>query len=227
MQPYFLPYIGYFQLIAAVDQFIVYDNIKYTKKGWINRNRVLQNGIDVTFSLPLKNDSDHLDICQRVLSSEFNRDKLLNQVKGYYRKAPYFEQTMPLIEQIVRYENNNLFAYLHHSIVQICKHFGITTDILISSNIAIDPTLKSQDKVLALCLATHAKTYVNAIGGTALYSKDIFHGKCIDLKFIKSRSFEYKQFEKPFVPWLSIVDVLMFNPIDAVKNCVIANYELI
>ena len=85
MQPYFFPYIGYFQLIAAVDQFIVYDNIKYTKKGWINRNRMLQNGKDVMFSLPLKSDSDFLDVCERELAADFNRDKLLNQLKGAYR----------------------------------------------------------------------------------------------------------------------------------------------
>ena len=82
MQPYFFPYIGYFQLIAAVDMFIVYDNIKYTKKGWINRNRLLNRGKNVIFSLPLKNDSDYLNVCQRELAADFNRDKLLHQFKG-------------------------------------------------------------------------------------------------------------------------------------------------
>jgi len=227
MQPYFLPYIGYFQLIASVDQFIVYDNIKYTKKGWINRNRMLQNGSDVMFSLPLKKDSDSLDVVQRELAADFSRDKLLNQFKGAYRKAPYFEQTIPLIEQIVRFEDNNLFAYLHHSIIQICKHLDIATDIRVSSSITIDHALQSQDKVLALCQATQAKTYVNAIGGMELYSRETFQDKGIDLKFIKSRPFEYKQFDKPFMPWLSVLDVLMFNPPDAVKNCINQNYELI
>ena len=78
MQPYFFPYIGYFQLIGAVDLFIVYDNIKYTKKGWINRNRMLQGGKDVVFSLPLKGDSDSLDVRERVLADDFNRDKLVS-----------------------------------------------------------------------------------------------------------------------------------------------------
>ncbi len=227
MQPYFLPYIGYFQLIASVDQFIVYDNIKYTKKGWINRNRMLQNGSDVMFSLPLKKDSDSFEVVQRELVPDFNRGKLLNQFSGAYRKAPYFEQTMPLIELIVRFEDNNLFAYLHHSINQTCKYLGITTEVRVSSTIDIDHILQSQEKVLALCQATNTKTYVNAIGGMELYSKEIFQDKGIELKFIKSKPFEYKQFDKPFVPWLSILDVLMFNPPDAVKNCVNQNYELI
>jgi hypothetical protein len=72
MQPYFLPYLGYFQLIAAADLFIVYGNIKYTKKGWINRNRMLLNEEAVTFILPLKNASDNLDVDQRELSPQFN-----------------------------------------------------------------------------------------------------------------------------------------------------------
>lgn len=218
MQPYFFPYIGYFQLIAAVDVFVVYDNIKYTKKGWINRNRMLQNGTDVMFSLPLKKDSDSLDVVERELSADFNRDKLLNQFKGTYRRAPYFDQTFPLIEQLVRYEDANLFRYLHYSIVKLCEHLGITTEIKISSDITIDHALQSQDKVLALCEATGAKTYINAIGGMELYSKEAFQQKGIELKFIKSKPFEYPQLGDAFVPWLSIIDVMMFNSVNIIKN---------
>ncbi len=227
MQPYFFPYIGYFQLIAAVDQFIVYDNIKYTKKGWINRNRLLQNGEAVTFSLPLKRGSDALDVCERELAEDFNRDKLLNQFEGAYRHAPYFAQTFSMVAQIVRHEDPNLFRFLHHSIVRTCEYVGIATEIRISSGIAIDHTLKSQDKVLALCKAVGASTYVNPIGGTELYSKEIFRENGIDLKFIQSKPFSYSQFGDAFVPWLSIIDVMMFNPVDTIRTCISTNYELV
>ena len=227
MQPYFFPYIGYFQLIAAVDLFIVYDNIKYTKKGWINRNRMLQNGKDVMFSLPLKSDSDYLDVCQRELSADFNRDKLMNQLKGAYRKAPFIEQTLPLVEHIVRCRDANLFGYLHNSIVKTCEHLGISTQIRASSDIAINHDLKNQDKVLALCDAVGSHNYVNAIGGKELYLRDMFQQKGVDLKFIQSKPFEYEQFGDAFVPWLSIIDVMMFNPLEAIQACVATNYELI
>jgi hypothetical protein len=227
MQPYFFPYIGYFQLIQTVDVFVVYDNIKYTKKGWINRNRMLQNSKDVMFSLPLKSDSDYLDVCERELAADFNRGKLLNQFKGAYLRAPYFAQTFPLVEQIVRYEEANLFRFLHYSIAKTCEHLGILTEIRVSSDIAIDHDLKNQDKVLALCEAVGASTYVNAIGGMDLYSKDTFREKGIDLKFIKSIPFEYPQFGDEFVPWLSIIDVMMFNPLDTIRTCISTNYELI
>lgn len=227
MQPYFFPYIGYFQLIAAVDLFIVYDNIKYTKKGWINRNRMLQNGKDVMFSLPLKSESDYLDVCERELATNFNRDKLLNQINGAYRRAPYFAQTLPLIEQVVRYEDMNLFRFLHHSIVKTCEHLGITTEIRISSDIAIDHDRKNQDKVLALCEAIGASTYVNAIGGMELYSEETFREKGIELKFIQSNPFEYAQFDNAFVPWLSIIDVMMFNSKEETLACITGNFDLI
>lgn len=224
MQPYFFPYIGYFQLIAAVDLFVVYDNIKYTKKGWINRNRMLQNGKDVMFSLPLKSGSDSLDVCERELAADFARDKLLNQFKEAYRRAPYFKQTYPLIENIVRHEDANLFRFLHHSIVKTCAHLGIMTEIRISSEIAIDHELKNQDKVLALCKALGANTYVNAIGGMELYSEDSFRRESIDLRYIQSKPFEYIQFGAPFVPWLSIIDVMMFNSLNAIQTCISSNY---
>jgi hypothetical protein len=212
MQPYFLPYIGYFQLIAAVDQFVVYDNIKYTKKGWINRNRFLQNGKDATFSLSLKKDSDSLDVCERELAANFNRERLLNKLKSAYRRAPHFEQTFPLIEQVVRYPESNLFLFLHNSIAQVCTHLGITTKIIVASEVDIDHQLRAQDKVLALCEALDATVLVNAIGGVELYSKQVFSNKGIELDFIKSLPFKYEQFGYPFVPWLSIIDVMVFNP---------------
>lgn len=227
MQPYFLPYIGYFQLIAAVDLFIVYDNIKYTKKGWINRNRMLLDGRDVMFSLPLKSGSDYLNVCERKLAADFNRDRLLNQFKGAYRRAPYFAKTFPLVEQIVQYAEPNLFRFLHHSIVKTCKHLSIATEIRISSDIAIDNDLKNQDKVLALCAEVGATTYVNAIGGMELYSKEAFRERGIDLKFIQSKPFEYTQFGDAFVPWLSIIDVMMFNPLETIQTCITSNYELL
>lgn len=227
MQPYFFPYIGYFQLISAVDLFIVYDNIKYTKKGWINRNRMLQNGKDILFSLQLRSDSDYLDVCERELSAEFSRDKLLNQIKGAYQRAPYFAGTFPLVEQIIRYEKTNLFRFLHNSLNKICEHLGITTEIKISSGIPINHDLKNQDKVLALCDAVDANTYINSIGGIELYSKEMFREKGLELKFIKSKPFEYQQYGDEFIPWLSIIDVMMFNPLDKVKACISTNYELI
>lgn len=227
MQPYFLPYIGYYQLVSAVDAIVVYDNIKYTKKGWINRNRILLEDSDVIFSLPLKKGSDSLQIAQREISAEFDRTKLLRQFKGAYRLAPYFAKNFAIIDEIVSFEEDNLFSYLYNSLRKICHYLDIKTEIIISSSVAIDHSLKSQDKVLALCDVLGAQTYINTIGGTELYDKGAFRSRGIDLQFLKAMPFEYAQFHSPFVPWLSIVDILMFNPLDKVSSVISANYDLI
>lgn len=226
MQPYFLPYIGYFQLIANADAFVIYDNIKYTRKGWINRNRRLQNGADAMFSLPLKKASDSLDVVERALSPEFDPGALLNQFKGSYARAPHFAEVFPLLERIVRHDETNLFRYIHHSIVEMCAYLGIETKIIVSSTIDIDHKLKSQDKVIALCRALGADTYVNPGGGFDLYDRDTFAAHGIDLQFMRSLPFDYRQFDAPPVPSLSIVDVLMFNSLETVRGRIASGYDL-
>jgi len=226
MQPYFLPYIGYFQLMHAVDVFVVYDRIKYTKKGWINRNRFLMNGADATFSLPLKKGSDALDVAERELAADFDRPRMLAQFAGAYRRAPQFDSTFALLQRIVRHGDDNLFRFIHHSLQAVCAHLAIETEVRTSSSIAFDKELRGQDKVLALCEALGADRYLNPIGGTELYAKPDFAARGIELQFLKARPFEYPQFGAPFVPWLSIVDVLMFNPVDTITDHFLRQYEL-
>ena len=226
MQPYFLPYIGYWQLIAAVDAFVVYDNIKYTKKGWINRNRFLTNGVEAVFSLPLRKDSDFLDVNQRFLADSFDRENLLNHFREAYRKAPEFSSVMPLLEGIVRNPVSNLFEYILGSIRVVSGFLEIKTPLVVSSTIVCDHSLKSAERVQAICKALGADTYVNPMGGMELYSKDDFARNGIDLKFLKALPFEYSQGGSPFVPWLSILDVLMFNRKERVVSQVYNGYSL-
>lgn len=211
MQPYFLPYIGYFQLINAVDVFVIYDNIKYTKKGWINRNRFLRNGEAVGFSLPLKKDSDFLEICDRQLATEFEPKKLAGQLKEAYRKAPFFTEVCPLVERLITFPEKNLFAYIRNSLDELCTYLGIHTRILTSSHLPLNHSLAGVDRVVSICKHLAADTYINPIGGTELYENDTFATQGIKLFFLQSEEKRYPQFGGNFVPWLSIIDVLMFN----------------
>jgi hypothetical protein len=226
MQPYFFPYIGYWQLINAVDVFVVYDNIQYTKKGWINRNRFLQNGKDAVFSISLKKDSDFLDVKDRIISGDFNKIKLLNKIKKAYKKAPYFDQVFFLFKKVVLNNDNSLFNYIFFSIKEICKYLTIDTKLIKSSDIDINHGLKSQDKVFAICQNIGTNGYINAIGGQELYSKELFSEHGIELKFIKSKSISYNQFDNEFVPWLSIIDVMMFNNQEEISK-MLHDYQLI
>ena len=220
MQPYLFPYIGYFQLIKAVDEFVVYDNIEYTKKGWINRNRILSNGADTYISFPIKKDSDFLLIKERYLSENWKmeRKKLLNRIIESYRKAKNFESVFPTIERIITFEENNLFDYILNSLFILKSYLGINTILKISSSIKIDHSLKGERKVVEICKNREASTYINPIGGLALYSKEFFRMNGIELKFLKSFDFSYDQFKNEFVPWLSIIDVMMFNSKEEISD---------
>ena len=227
MQPYFFPYIGYFQLIQAVDQFVVYDNIQYAKKGWITRNRYLEQGKDRLFSLPLGKGSDFLDVKDRVIAADFRKDKFLNRLREAYRRAPYFDQVFPLVENVVLQNESNLFSYIHKSIRDTCDHLAIETEIVVSSSLPIDHSLRGKEKVFALCRHLAADVYVNSIGGRELYAPGDFSTHGIELRFLRTKPFEYRQFDHEFVPWLSIIDVMMFNTAAEVRHQIASGYELI
>jgi len=229
MQPYFFPYIGYFQLINAVDEFIIYDNIEYTKKGWINRNKILANGRALYITLPLKKDSDYLDIRNRHLADIWflERKKMLNRITGAYRKAPFFEVVYPLIKNIVLFESVNLFSFIHNSLILVNKYLGIKTHLLVSSTLSIDHELKAEKKVIEICKIRGASVYINPIGGLNLYNKDKFKDEGIGLFFIKTNHLKYEQFNNNFVPFLSIIDVMMFNSTRKIQGYLNSFYSLV
>lgn len=220
MQPYFFPYIGYWQLINEVDKFVIYDNIEFTKKGWIRRNRILMHGKDRMISLPIKKDSDYLDVNKRYLADSFKKDKvkLINQIKMAYSKAPEFNMVFPLIETAINCEEDNLFEFIKTSIMTITEYLGMDTEIIISSDIDMDHSLMNKDRVIEICKKLHGNKYINPIGGVDLYSKEDFESEGISLEFIRADLVEYKQFNNMFVPGLSIIDVIMFNSKDRVKE---------
>ncbi len=229
MQPYFFPYIGYFQLINAVDEFVLYDNIEFTKKGWINRNRILVNGKDSFITIPLKNDSDYLDINRRRLAATWatERDNILNRITQYYRKAPYFDSAYPVISSCILYDENNLFRFILNSLALVKEYLGIMTPLVISSALPIDHGFKAEKKVIAICRARKAGVYINPIGGIELYKKDLFRNEGVELFFLQSHDVRYEQFGNEFVPRLSIIDVMMFNSPDRISEYLNQDYSLI
>lgn len=221
MQPYFLPYIGYFQLMDMVDEFVIYDNIEFSKASWIRRNRMLQNGKDAYFILPVKKDSDFLDVDQRYLVDDFKKegDKLLRKIEANYRKAPYFETFFPLVEKIICFEDHNLFNYILHSVEVVKEYLEIKTPIKVFSKIGKEINqLKAQDKVIGVCKALHATHYINSVGGEELYSVEDFAKEQINLCFYKAKPVTYQQFDQAFIPFLSILDVCMFNSVDQIQT---------
>jgi len=209
MQPYFFPYVGYFQLIRAVDLFVIYDDVTYIKQGWINRNRILLNNQAYMFTLNLIGASSFKLINQIKIGN--NKEKLLKTIEQAYVKAPHYKDVMPVLRDMFLNEETNLSRYLTYSILKVTQYLGTKTEIIISSEIDKQNELRGSEKVLHICQILNADTYINAIGGMELYSKENFRQEGIELLFIRSNPITYKQFHDEFIPWLSIIDVMMFN----------------
>lgn len=226
MQPYFFPYIGYFQLINAVDTFVIYDDVNFIKRGWINRNRILLNGIINYFTIPCKKVSQNKLINEIQIAFDLNeKTKLLKTFYYAYHKAPYYNAVIHLIEQILSKEYETIAELATESILAVCGYLSIRTRIITSSVKFNNHLLKKADRLIDICRVLDAETYINPIGGVDLYGKQYFMDRGVHLYFLETKPVIYKQFVQPFVPWLSIIDVLMFNRAEQLK-IFLNEYEL-
>jgi hypothetical protein len=224
MQPYFLPYIGYWQLMHAVDTYVIYDDVNYIKGGWINRNFLLAGNTRHLFTVSLKGASPNKLIKDILVADDFRKLKMT--IEQSYGKAPYFKMVFPLVQSILMNSEKNLAAFLIYSIKMIAQYCGLNPKFLVSSEVLKNNHLHGEEKVISICKLLGGTEYVNAIGGQALYNSNNFKNAGMTLKFLKSLSVTYTQFSNEFIPSLSIIDVLMFNSPEQMSNlCKV--YELI
>ena len=218
MQPYFLPYIGYFQLLAEVDKFVVLDDANFIKKGWINRNRILINGEPHTFTVPLRGVSQNLRICDIELAEEsLWRYKLLKTIRQAYVKAPCFDEVFELMERVINFPSKRLDEFLLNSLHEIANLLLLDVNIVESSRCYGNANLKAQARILDICKREGAIKYINANGGSDLYDKAAFSEQGVELNFLRPRPMEYMQYKETHIPSLSILDVLMFNQVQEVR----------
>jgi hypothetical protein len=219
MQPYFFPYIGYFQLMNAVDKFIVYDDVTFIKKGWINRNNILAVGRLHRFTIPLKNASQNVLIKDLEFSiTEKWKNKFLKTLAHSYFKAPFFDNTISIIENVFNTNSNFILDWHLKSFKLIKAYLNIDTKIVKTSRIYNNQDIKGQHRILDICLQEYTELYLNPIGGKELYDSQLFKKNGITLNFFKSETIKYSQFENKFIPNLSIIDVMMFNNVEAIKE---------
>lgn len=212
MQPYIFPYIGYYQLINAVDKFVIYDDVNYINKGWINRNNLLVNGKAFLFTIPLKEASQNKLINQIEIQENGSwSKKLLKTIEQAYKKAPYFENTFSLVSNIINSPVKGIHELALLSLRAVAEYLDIKTEFVDSSSVYQNTNLKAQERILDICLKEKADHYFNPIGGMEIYSNELFERSGIRLDFLKTIPVPYTQFGNEFVPYLSIIDVLMFN----------------
>ena len=209
MQPYFMPYIGYFQLMKAVDKYVVYDDVNYIKGGWANRNHILINGEKEMFTVTLQKASQNKLFNEIVIGDDFK--KLMKTLQMNYSRAINFDQTMVLMERIISFPNKQLAVFIANSFREILSYLSVETEILMS--------LRGKDKIIQICEILGADTYYNAVGGKNLYDQEEFREHGITLNFVDSLPQVYSQLHtREFVSGLSMVDVLMNNTKDEVNR---------
>lgn len=213
MQPYLFPYIGYFQFIKAVDLFVIHDDVQWIKGGWINRNRCILQGQPTYFTMPVAKDSYLLNINQRVFVSdiELYKKRIHRQIGNSYKKAPYFESAFSLVSKCLFLDESNVAAFTVNSLRECCDYLNVTTPFVLSSELKKNNELKAQERILDINRVVGSHHYVNPISGIDLYDKVNFAEKGVRLSFLKPRKINYSQFEGIFFPFLSIIDVMMFN----------------
>lgn len=251
MQPYFMPYIGYFQAIAAVDKYILYSNLNFIKEAWMNRNRLLmRDGTVVLTTIPLKNKSSNQMIYDVELdNSKPWSEKFLKTVQMCYSRKPYFDEFYPLLEEMLSVKYDLLMDLNAHTISEISRFLGLGTVIesdnsrflamekkleVVESDYSVLPYLektkpiKKVARVIEMCRIEGCDDFYNAIGGQSLYDKDEFAQYGIRLNFVSTNAFEYRQDTKKnvFEPNLSIIDVIMNNGREGTSN-LLKEYTLV
>lgn len=219
MQPYFMPYIGYFQLLNAVDKFVILDDVNFINRGWINRNNILINGKPGLITIPLIEASQNKKIIDISIVQDANwKNKILKTIELSYKKAPFFNQVFSWLNESIALNISNISKFNVAQIKAVCNYLGINTSLVESSTIYNLSNHKGEEKIIEICLKEKAETYINPIGGLDLYNKQNFKEKNISLNFIKANDIRYKQYFNDFIPCLSMIDILMFNEVAEIKS---------
>ncbi|NJB72645.1 hypothetical protein GGR42_003136 [Saonia flava] len=228
MQPYIFPYLGYFQLISAVDTFVFCDDVNFIKGGWIHRNRILVDGKPQYISFPCIKKSQNKLINELELkldSKEFY--KILPTIHRAYKFAPYYDIVFPILEGLINSNIKNLSKFASNTVMVISEYLEIDTEFLYTSEeFGHTKGQERSNRLINITKQLNSAHYINLIGGQEIYDKSYFNDQGVALNFIKSENEIYKQLGNDFVPYLSIVDVLMFNSVTEIQQ-MLKSYRLI
>jgi hypothetical protein len=230
MQPYFMPYLGYFSLLKHTNHFILLDEVQFIRHGWIERNRILkQNGDWQYIKVPLiKHSRDTLIKDIKIDNTKDWQNKLLAQLQHYKKKAPYYNAVIEVLNEIFINEFKDITHLNKYALSTICNYLDINCTINIFSEMAlkIEPVHEADEWALNICKALgDIKEYWNPPGGQSIFNKEKYDRQNIKLRFQSIKITEYRQLTNSFEPGLSIIDVMMFNSIDEINN-MLDNYVI-
>jgi hypothetical protein len=223
MQPYFFPYLGHFALIAAVDEWIVFDVTQYTPKTWMNRNRISHPKEGWQYvSVPLLNSSTAIKTHEaRVLSLADAKASLLGKLSAFRRHAPFFAEVNDLVrDAFERAESDSLCELNVHTLSVVCEYLGLPFSYRVCSNLNLTypEQMGPGDWAPFICHALGATEYVNPVGGRALFDPASFARIGVALRFAEFGEFTYDPAPYQYQPHLSIIDVLLWNAPETVAQ---------
>jgi hypothetical protein len=207
MQPYFFPYLGYFQLIANSDIFVFFDDAQYIKRSFMNRNRILNSkGEVVWITLPVAYGNHTAGIMDRTYVLKGKEVKrIIRSIKNAYRNAPEFDEFIPEFEAIMSYAQPNVAEFNINLIKRVSNFMGLSPTFVRSSQISQTAGLWGQDRVIDMCRRLGATRYVNPFGGTALYDSASFRLHGVELEFLRPTI----ETRLDRFPYLSIIHTLL------------------
>jgi hypothetical protein len=227
MQPYLFPYLGYFQLINAVDTFVFYDDVNFIKRGWINRNQILVDNKAALFTVPLKKISQNKLINEiEIAIDEKWISQFFTTLEQNYKNAPYFEETFLILKNVFGKKQTKISSLAIESTLQVSNYLQLKTQFEISSiKYSSSMGKEKAERLIDICKEKEVKHYINPSGGKELYQKDTFIKEGITLSFMDNNLLPYTQFGNQFIKGLSMIDVLMFNSVEE-TNKLLSNYKL-
>jgi len=227
MQPYFLPYIGYFQLICASDVFVFYDDVHFIKKGWLRRNRIWSNSQELLISLPCKGASQNKLINEVLVdTSHASFQGIRTSIEHAYRKSPQWQHVSQLLDDIFHERVCSISEFNERSIKAVMDYLGMPLNAVKSSELAPETRgMPRAERLIAISKKLNGTTYINMPGGKALYEPKIFESASVALKFLKPRIPNHTAPQaKGRAMNMSIIDAIMHYP-PAEINVHLNNFE--
>ena len=224
MQPYFFPYLGYYQLAMEVDTFVHFDDVAFFKKGYINRNSILLNGEKCDFTISVSNVSQNRNINQHFYVGDF--DRFLKTLFLAYKKSPNFKLGYDLVADVLNSGASKVSEVNARSIEAVFSYLGIKKNFAFSSNLGDFDGLRGEDRIIGICKKLGADSYRNAIGGRSFYDQDKFKRYGINIGFVSSGGGQYNQTGSAFVRNLSVIDALMHCEVSEIVS-LLSDYTIV
>lgn len=217
MQPYFFPYIGYWQLMFNCDVWVFFDSGQYNKKSWMSRNRILHSDPGKEFQyigVPIRKHAKGTRIGDVTINNDEKwREKLIGQLGVYRRmRAPHYAAVMSLVKNVIASDDDSFCRLIVRSAEAVGEYLGQKTDFKRSSELDIDEGKinAAGEWALEISKMLGADEYINPPGGAEIFDENKYISQGIDLMFLEPKLSPYKQSRREYCPGLSIIDVMMF-----------------